>query len=176
MILQIINYYKYFIHKLRIRRLKKTIGLWGGNNVFIQPDFQIGHEEQLFLHNYVRIGNAAFIDANGGVEIESGFVSGPHLTIISVNHIFENASKVPFSNDIVRKKVFIGKNCWLGANVFIVPGVSLGEGCIVAGGSVVTKSFPSLCVLGGNPAKILKTRDRADYERSRDGGYADWLL
>ncbi len=176
MILSILNYWYYFVHKLRLKQLRKNIGLWGGKNVVVQPGFQFGHEEKLLIHNYVRIGNSAFIDAHGGVEIKSGFVCGPNLTIHSANHIYEKASTVPFDNSIVLKRVIIGENCWFGANVFVVPGVTLGEGCIVAGGSVVTKNFPPLCVIGGNPAKILKTRDKADYEIQKMGGYADWLL
>lgn len=176
MILKIINYWKYFIHKLRIRELKKAVKYWGGNHVKILPGFNIGHAENLILHDYISIGIGAFIDANGGVEIESGFVSGPFLTIHSANHTYENVTTVPFGNDLNFKKVSIGRNCWFGANVFLIPGVSIGEGCIVAGGAVVTKNFPPLCVIGGNPAKVIKKRDPEDYARQAGGGFADWLL
>lgn len=178
MILKLLNYWHYFIHKLRIKQLKKEIGLWEGNHVTILPDFKIGHSENLILHDYVRIGVGAFLDANGGIEIHSGFVSGANLTIHSSNHIYENARTIPFDNELNRKKVTIDRNCWFGANVFIVPGVHIGEGCVIAGGAVVTKSFPPLSVIGGNPAKVIKMRDAADYDRLVGGGgkYADWIL
>lgn len=176
MILKLLEYWHYFVHKLRIRQLKKIIGLWGGEHVMVLPDFKIGHAENLRIHNYVRIGIGAFLDANGGIEIHSGFVSGPNLTIHSSNHIYEHARTIPFDNELARKPVVIDENCWFGANVFVVPGVHIGEGCIVAGGSVVTKSFPPLSVIGGNPAKIIKMRDAESYKKTLRGGYADWLL
>lgn len=52
--------------------------------------------------------------------------------------------------------VKIGRGCWIGENVIITPGVTLGDRCIVAAGSVVTKSFPAYSMVGGIPAKILK--------------------
>lgn len=61
----------------------------------------------------------------------------------------------------VVKDVCIGKYCWIGMNSIILPGTSLGDYTIVAAGSVVTKSFTSgYCVIGGNPAKVLKELDK----------------
>jgi acetyltransferase-like isoleucine patch superfamily enzyme len=57
-----------------------------------------------------------------------------------------------------RKGIKIGKNCWIGSKVSILDGVQLGNGCIVAAGAVVTKSFPDNSIIGGVPAKLLKTR------------------
>ena len=61
----------------------------------------------------------------------------------------------------------IGENCWIGARTFICPGVELGEGCVVAGGSVVTRSFPPCSVVGGNPAKLLKIKNVEMYELAK---------
>lgn len=176
MILKVLNYWVYFIHKLKIRKLKKEVALWEGDHIYVLPGFKIGHQNGLILHDYVRIGEESFINARGGVEFMSGTVTGPYLTIFSENHIYENARTIPFDNDRCCKRVTIGENCWIGARVFIVPGVCLGEGCIVAGGAVITKSFPPLSVIGGNPAQLIKTRDRLDYERQKKGGMAQDLL
>ena len=54
------------------------------------------------------------------------------------------------------KGVTIGDNVFIGANVMILKGVSIGKNCVVGGGSVVTKSFPDNCVIGGNPARVVK--------------------
>ena len=172
MILRFLSFFRYFFHKLHIRQLKADVGLWEGDHVFVMPGFMIGHREGLILHDYVRIGENSFINAHGGVEIHSGVVTGPFLTIFSVNHVYENARTVPFDDNLIFKKVTIEKNCWIGGRVFIVPGVTIGEGCIIAGGAVVTKSFPALSVIGGNPARVIKTRDAEDYQRQIKGGFA----
>lgn len=151
-----------FLHKCRIFSL--NIG-YKGNNVQIFPGFKFGHEDKLIIMNDVVIGERSFINAHGGVTIKSGTITGPELMIFSVNHKYENSEVIPFSNELLLKSVVIGENCWIGARVFICPGVLIGDGCIIAGGSVVTKSFPSLSVIGGNPAKLIKLRDKYDYEK-----------
>lgn len=59
-------------------------------------------------------------------------------------------------NEYTYASVTIGKNCWLGNSVTILPGVSLGDNVTVGANSVVTKSFPSNVVIAGVPAKIIK--------------------
>ncbi len=51
---------------------------------------------------------------------------------------------------------YIGKNCVVGVNSIILPGVRIGDECVIAAGSIVTKDIPSNCIAGGNPAKIIK--------------------
>lgn len=56
-----------------------------------------------------------------------------------------------------RFDTFIGKNCVIGVNSIILPGVSIGDHCVVAAGAVVTKDTPPNCIVAGNPAKVIKT-------------------
>lgn len=51
----------------------------------------------------------------------------------------------------------IGDNCWFGANVSVMPGVTIGEGCVIAAGAVVTKDMPANSLIAGVPAKVIKT-------------------
>ena len=70
-----------------------------------------------------------------------------------------NGSMV-LSHDACRRKkadTYIGKDCLIGARSIILPGVKIGDSCIVAAGAVVTKDVPSNCIVGGNPAKVIKT-------------------
>ena len=57
---------------------------------------------------------------------------------------------------------------WFGANVTLVPGVTIGEGVVVGSGSVVTKNIPDYAVIGGNPAKVIKYRDKDTFEKLKN--------
>ena len=162
MLIRFIESLEIAYHRFRLRKLR--IG-YLGKNVQIYPGFKFGHEDKLIILDNVVIGERSFINAHGRVTIKSGTITGPELMIFSVNHQYNKSEVIPFSNNLVLKSVVIGKNCWVGGRVFICPGVKIGDGCVVAGGSVVTKSFPPLCVIGGNPARLIKMRDKADYER-----------
>jgi maltose O-acetyltransferase len=78
-------------------------------------------------------------------------IFAPGVKIISANH----DKKDYHSHDKSISPIKIGKNCWLGANSVILPGVELGDNVIVGAGAVVTKSFPDNVILGGVPAKII---------------------
>ena len=151
-------------------RLKHLSFKCKGANVRISNRFRIGHSENLTLHDNIVLGENIFINAHGGVEICSGVITGPDVMIFSVNHIYESRDVLPFAEELQFKKVVIGENCWIGARAFICPGVELGEGCVVAGGAVVTKSFPKCSVIGGNPAKIIKKRDETLYLKAKEKG------
>lgn len=134
-----------------------------GENVKVRGSFRWGHTYNLELHDDVVIGENSFINARGGVVIKSGVITGPDIMIFAENHIYDTDKCLPFDEDLTFKKVVIGENCWIGAKAFILPGVELGEGCVVAGGSVVTKSFPPLSIIGGNPARLIKHRNAGKY-------------
>lgn len=86
---------------------------------------------------------------------------GPGVGIFSSNHGHERGG-VPMINQAVEEKdVIIGNNVWLGAHVVVLPGVTIGDGVIVAAGAVVTKDIPSNVVVGGVPAKVIGERDAA---------------
>lgn len=160
MINKIVLYFCNFLHKSKLNSIKFA---HKGNNVQIFPGFNFGHSEKLTIEDNVVIGINAHINAHGEVLIKSGTITGPDLMIYSVNHIFEQTETIPFSDELAFKKVVIGENCWIGGRVFICPGVELGDGSVVAAGSVVTKSFKSCSVIGGNPAKIITMRDENNF-------------
>ena len=106
-----------------------------GKNVWISFALNRGY--------YVQGGNGVIIGDN------TIFASG--VKIISANHDFDNLSSWKKGAPVT-----IGKNCWIGANSSILPEVNLGDNVIVGAGSVVTKTFPSNCIIAGNPAIKLK--------------------
>lgn len=81
-------------------------------------------------------------------------ITGDHRIDIIGNYIQENSEKLP-NNDL---PVTIEDDVWIGANVTILKGVTIGKGSVVAAGSVVTRSCPPYSIIGGVPAKIIKSR------------------
>ena len=131
---------------------------------------QIGKCEILLPGNIsfgddIYIGPGAFLSAFAELNIESGVIAGPRLKVFTANHCYENANAIPYDERLDLKPVNIGANTWLGSDVIVLPGVVLGEGCIVGAGSVVTRSFEPGSIIGGNPAKLLKQRDMDRYRQ-----------
>ncbi|HHV72868.1 MAG TPA: acyltransferase [Clostridia bacterium] len=115
----------------------------------------------------VYIGPEARFYGLGGITIEDGVVIGPRVSILSANHNYDGVSLeyLPFDQKVVLQPVKIEQNVWIGYGSIIVPGVTIGEGAVVAAGSVVTRDVPSCAVVGGNPARIIKYRDKEVYNR-----------
>jgi len=88
---------------------------------------------------------------DNGIEIGDGTIFAPGVKIISANHDPQDLSQWKLDRPIK-----IGKNCWIGANAVILPGVELGDNVIVGAGAVVTNSFPDNVIVAGNPATIVK--------------------
>ena len=99
--------------------------------------------------------HGCYIQGIGKIEIGDYTQIAPNVGIISANHELTDNRKH------IVKSVKIGKYCWMGMGAIILPGIVLGDYTVVAAGAIVTKSFPEgYCLIGGNPAKILKTLDK----------------
>ena len=88
---------------------------------------------------------------------------GPNTLITTVGHPLSPAKRRAHTG--IAKPVTIGDDVWIGGNVTILPGVAIGNNVVVAAGAVVTKDVPDNCVVGGVPAKIIKTIED-DVERT----------
>lgn len=106
--------------------------------------------------------NGIVITGEGKVQIGNNFHSGVECMIITSNHNYEG-NMIPYDNTYIHKTVVIGDNVWLGNRVTIVGDTCIGEGAIIAAGSVVVKDVPECAIVGGNPAKIIKFRDKEHY-------------
>lgn len=105
-----------------------------------------------------------YIQGIGKIYIGDYTQIAPNVGIISANHQLED------NRNHIIKDVKIGKYCWLGMGSLIMPGVELGDYTIVAAGAVVTRAFKEgYCVIGGNPAKILKSinKDECVHHKSK---------
>ncbi|MGN0818810.1 MAG: acyltransferase [Christensenellaceae bacterium] len=106
------------------------------------------------LNNFQTFGT--YFQAIGKIIIGKGTWIAPNVGLITANHSIANLNEHADPKDIV-----LGKDCWIGMNSVILPGVTLGNHTVVGAGSVVTKSFPEgNCVIAGNPAKIIRIIDR----------------
>lgn len=108
--------------------------------------------------------NGMNVIGNGTVKFGHNFHSGTECMIITQNHNYEG-DMIPYDESYVYKTVVIDDNVWLGNRVIIVGDVTIGEGVIVAAGSVVCKNVPDYAIVGGNPAKVIKYRNIEHYNR-----------
>ena len=108
---------------------------------------------------HINIGKNVFINfdctflALGGITIEDDVLIGPKVSLITENHPLNPEDR----KGLIAKPILIKKNAWIGANVTILPGVTVGENAVIAAGAVVSKDVPDNTVVGGIPAKFIKT-------------------
>lgn len=121
--------------------------------------------KKLVIGDDVRVGEKSYLNASGGITIGNNVKMGPQVFIWSQNHNYYAPTALPYDGTNISRPVIIGNNVWIGAKVCIIPGVKVGEGAVIAMGSVVTKEVPACAVVGGNPAKILKYRDIEVYNK-----------
>lgn len=118
---------------------------------------------------HTRIGNRCFINFNFTVQddapvtIGNNCNIGPNVTLVTPGHPFiaEERRGIVCNDGVTRfvcyaKPITIGNDCWFGANVTVCPGVTIGDGCIIGAGSVVTKDVPPLSIIAGVPAKVIR--------------------
>lgn len=138
-----------------------------GENVFLSGKFSI-HESKIGSYTSISTNSRISLTSIGKYcSIGPNFISGwgvHPVNGISTSPIFYSTSHstgIVFSetNKIVeRKKIDIGNDVWIGANCTVLDGVTIGDGCVIAAGAVVTKDIPDYAIAGGVPAKIIKYR------------------
>ena len=108
---------------------------------------------------HTKIGKNVFINFDctfldlGGIIIEDGVLIAPKVSLLTEGH----PTSVEDRHSLIPKPIHIKKNAWIGANATILQGVTIGENSIVAAGAVVSSNVPDNTVVGGIPAKIIKT-------------------
>lgn len=118
--------------------------------------------KKIIFHKNVQINDYVHISAMERVTIGDNVLMASHIYISDNSHGFYKGPKQtsptipPIKRDYFVDPVTIGKNVWLGEGVVIMPGVEIGEGCIIGANSTVTKSIPNYSIAVGQPAKIIK--------------------
>ena len=115
---------------------------------------------KLIINNNVIINNNFTALIADECSIGENTIIAHNVSIINENHGIDLAIGVPFHEQVLTTRpITIGKNCWIGCNVVLIPGASLGDNCVVGAGAVVNKTFPSNTMIAGVPAKIIKRYD-----------------
>lgn len=102
------------------------------------------------------IGDYATFLSGGLISIGNNVMFADNIKIVAFQHNYEDITKPISAQSTIPKKVNVGNNCWIGINVTIIGDVDIGEHCVIAAGSVVTKSIPAYSVAAGVPAKVVK--------------------
>jgi maltose O-acetyltransferase len=125
-----------------------------GKNTFIEPNFRVEYGFNInvgdnFFANY----DAIILDC-AKVTIGDDVLFGPRVGVYTANHVTDPEARA--KGDVYALPVTIGDRVWLGANVIVNPGVTIGENSIIGSGSVVTKDIPPNVIAVGNPCKVIK--------------------
>ncbi len=154
--------FKEFLRRLYYLKSFIQFKHYGKNLYFSRGGVFIRPEEIEFGDN-IFIGRNFHISARS-LSFGSNIMIGPNLVIECDNHVFNHVGRNVFETRNERSigPVKIENDVWIGANVIILPNVTIGEGAIVGAGSVVTKSIPPYSVAVGNPARIIKRRFTKD--------------
>ncbi len=114
------------------------------------------------MGNNSSIGDFTHFGAPGGLEIGNDVIMGSYISFHSENHNFADTTKLIREQGTTSKGIKLGNNIWVGAKVTFLDGCVIGNNCVVAAGAVVSGVFPDNCVIGGVPAKIIKTISKGD--------------
>lgn len=129
-----------------------------GNNVKISKYSSVfgAPTHQIKIGNDTKVSSDCFLNGfDALLEIGERCGISRHTHILTGSGPWSKKMEKAFP--VVRGPVKIGDDCWIGADSIIMPNVTLGEFCIVAGNSFVSKSFPAFSIIGGNPAKLIRT-------------------
>lgn len=140
------------------KMLLKVMGASVGRSVVIYPGVWITPGRNFVIEDDVVLAKDVLITTSGGVFIGRRTLVGYRTQILSADHeIPAVGQRIPISGEILGP-IRIGPDVWIGANCIITSGVTIGEGAVVAAGSVVTKDVISNSIVGGVPAKCIRMR------------------
>jgi acetyltransferase-like isoleucine patch superfamily enzyme len=160
---------KTFKNKVRLFFLKRNLRKKGvrvyNNSVINNVEFKgTGIIEPFCRLNgapLIEVGNNFYLNATchllGEIKIGNNVLIGPQTIIWGRDHGMKKDDLI-YKQPHVNKKIVIGDDVWIGAHATILKGVNIGEGAVVAAGSLVVKDVPPYAIVGGVPAKIIKYR------------------
>ena len=140
---------RYLSFSARAGRFSKNSYI--GTHVVLKniKNMQVG--ENFSLHDF------CYVDAVGGIRIGNNVSIAHGSSLVSFNHTWDDAALPIKYNPVKIAPIIIEDDVWIGCGVRIMPGITIGQRSIVAAGSVVVKDVPANAIVGGIPAKVIKT-------------------
>ncbi len=133
--------------------LGEIIGVPLEKSTVVFPPFYTNFGRFIKIGRDVFINHAcSFLDM-GGITIEDNVLIGPKVNLVTENHPIDPSNR----KTLICKPILIKRNAWIGAGATILPGVTIGENSIVAAGAVVSQDVPDNVIVGGVPAKFIKS-------------------
>ncbi len=131
--------------------------------IFEECGKKVNIDKNTTINRYIKIGDYSGIGKNSFIDkhvtIGKYVMMGPNCNIYTRNHKYSDTKKpMCFQGFSEYKPVIIEDDVWIGSNVIILPGITIGYGSIIGAGSVVTKDVEPYSIVGGNPARFLKSR------------------
>lgn len=116
------------------------------------PPFYTDCGKNIHVGKNVFFNSGCKFQDQGGIYIGDGALIGHNVVLATLNHSYNPSERA----NLLPAPIHIGKNVWIGSNAIVLPGVTIGDGAVVAAGAVVTKDVPANMIVGGVPAKIIK--------------------
>lgn len=135
-----------------------------GENVWIEPDFRCEFGKNITIGDDVYINFGCIILDCSEVTIGSHTLLGPNIGLYAANHSTDATERI--NGGCYGKPIHIGNNVWLGGDVKVLQGVTIGDNTIIGAGSIVTKDIPDNVIAVGNPCKVIRKiteEDKTDY-------------
>jgi acetyltransferase-like isoleucine patch superfamily enzyme len=130
-----------------------------GRRVVFYPGVWIAPGRNLVVGDDVDFATGVIVTTSGGVRIGARTLIGYRAQILSANHRIPPARAPIFGAGHEYAPIEIGADVWIGAQAIVLPGRSIGDGAVVAAGSVVTESVAPYAIVAGNPAREIRRRD-----------------
>lgn len=122
----------------------------------LMPPFNTDFGKNIHVGENVFINSGCKMQDQGGIYIGDDVLIGHNACLLTLNHAQDPENRA----DMYPEPIHIEDKAWLGSNVTVLPGVTIGEGAIVAAGAVVTKDVEPNTIVGGIPAKFIKNVER----------------
>ncbi|MDE7070705.1 MAG: sugar O-acetyltransferase [Clostridia bacterium] len=157
------------------RQMLKEMFAEIGENCYIEPPFHsnFGGKHCHFGNDVYANFNLTMVD-DTHIYVGDNTMFGPNVVLATAGHpILPQLRELGYQYNA---PIHIGKNCWLGAGVIVLPGITIGENTVIGAGSVVTKDMPSNVVAVGNPCKVLREineKDKEYYFKNRKIDYSN---